>query len=127
MGYPLPPATNVEGVALGSAAYTATATSNDIYNLYGSGAHFTFVCYSATLATATVTIQGKDELSDSYYGIITGAAVTGAATATYKIIPGGSAVANTVVNDILPTTFRASVAFSGSGTANYSLGYSIVK
>ena len=127
MSYPIPPEVTVNGVAFASAAHTAgTAVSSDIANLYGHGGVFFLNSSAATLATATLTIQGKDVTSGQYFDILTGGAVSTVTAVAYKVFPGASAVANSIANDVIPATFRAKVVQTGTGTATYSVSYSLV-
>lgn len=124
MPYPLPAVVTTNGTALALASRTATTTTADLTNLYGRGGHVTLTMATCTAATATLSIQGKDVASGSYYTILTGAAISSVSTTTYQVYPGSSAVANSIVNNIIPQDWRISIA--QGGTCAYSVGYSLV-
>jgi hypothetical protein len=113
---------------LPSAARTVATTSEDFANYGGRGMH---VVVDVTAVTATpgltVTIQGKDEVSGKYYTLLAGLAITTVSTTIYKIFPGSAVSANVSANDIIPHTFRVSVAVADADAATYSIGASLIK
>jgi hypothetical protein len=118
---------NAPVTVLASAARTATNNSADFTNYNGRGLH---VVIDATAASATpsvvATIQGKDELSGKYYTILASAAITGISTTILKVYPGITAAANLSVSDILPRTWRVSVAHGDADSITYSIGASVI-
>lgn len=60
----------------------------------------------STTIDVTPKIQGKDEINDVYYDILTGVAITAAGSVVLKVFPDLTAVNNTVANDIIPQHFR---------------------
>ena len=122
---------NIDGTALANATRTvASVDSADIINYNHRGAHVV-LNYSTGAALLVLRIQGKDELTDTYYSLVTSAslsATTGAAI--FKIYPGIAAVAATntggAANDVLPRTWRVEVVATGSLTTNYGVGYSMI-
>jgi hypothetical protein len=125
---------NVDGTALATATRTAgTVESADIVNYNARGVHVA-LHYSVGQANLVLRIQGKDALSGGYYNQVTTATISatnGAAVAIYKLYPGISAGAATNVggsaNDVLPRTWRVQVVPSGSPTATYGVGYSMIQ
>lgn len=108
---------------LSSAARTTAQTSQDFQNNGGRGlavvVDITTVVDSPSL---TVTIQGKDEASGKYYTLLASAALTGTGTTRYRIYPGLTADANVVASDVLPRTWRVTVAVADADSATYSIG-----
>ena len=118
---------NTEETILASAARTATTNSADFTNYNARGAHF-IVDVSAIAATPsiTVTIQGKDPISSNYYDILVSSALTATGTTILKVYPGIGQVANGAASDILPRTFRVSVAHADTDSITYSVGAALV-
>lgn len=123
---------NIDGTAIAMGTRTAvTVESGDIVNYEHRGAHVA-LHYSSGTANLLLRIQGKDEFSDVYYNVGVGVSVSATSTAVYKIYPGISAGAAGITgasfNDVLPRTWRVTVVGSGtSATANYGVGYSLIK
>lgn len=123
---------NVDGTAISMGTRTAvTVESADLINYNHRGVHVA-LHYSTGTANLVLRIQGKDEFSDVYYNLVTGVSVSATSTAVYKVFPGISAGAAGItgqsVNDVLPRTWRVTVVGSGtSATANYGVGYSLIK
>jgi hypothetical protein len=65
--------------------------------------------------TVTLTVQGKEPQSGTYYDIISSTAIAVAGLTVLTIGPGLTAVANLVANDFLPPTWRLKVAIGGGG------------
>lgn len=123
---------NVDGTAIAMGTRTAvTVESSDLINYNHRGVHVA-LHYSTGTANLVLRIQGKDEFSDVYYNVATGVSISASSTAIFKLYPGISVGAATItgmsVNDVLPRTFRVMVVGSGtSATANYGVGYSLIK
>lgn len=118
---------NQEGIALASAARTATTSSADLYNVDGLGV---LVILDVTAITATpsltVSVQGKDPASGKYVTLFTGAAVTTVSTNTYVVYPGVTETANVDAAVPVPRTFRITVTHADADSATYSVGYSTI-
>lgn len=69
---------------------------------------------SGTTPTLTVTVEGKDPVSGTYYTILASAALNATGMTVLKIYPALTAAANTVANDILPQTFRVKSVIGGT-------------
>lgn len=117
---------NTESTLLASAARTATTTSTDQTNYNARGVHVAINVTVAGTSNLTVTVQGKDPISGTYYTILAGAAITGTGITILKIYPGITAVANGSANDILPRTFRVSCAKGDASSWTYSVAASLV-
>lgn len=117
-------------ILLTSAAITANGNSFDAINYRGRGVKvfITTGAFGASESTMTVTIQGKDPVSGAYYTILTSAALTAnsnpnnSAGNILTVYPGLTPVANQVVSDVLPKTWRVSYSASNWGTGGSTLG-----
>ncbi len=106
-----------------SAARTASPTAVTQTNSAGErGAHIIIVV-SAVAATPSVvpTIEAYDSLSDSWYTLLTGSAITATGTTILKIYPGIAVNANATASDILPPVWRVSMTHADSDSITYSV------
>ena len=118
---------NTEETILASAARTATTNSADFTNFNARGGHFQINVTSITATPSiTPTIQGKDPVSGTYYDILVGTAITTTGITILKVYPGILAIANGAASDILPRTYRVSVAHGDADSITYSVGASLV-
>lgn len=118
-------------VLLASAARTATPDFQlDQSGDYGPltnhqrfrGAHILLdVSAIAATPSLTVDIEGYDYGSDSWYNILTSAAVTTVSFNIYKVHPDLTAVANLIAADGLPFLWRVTVTAADADSATYSL------
>ena len=69
---------------------------------------------SGTTPTYTVTVEGKDPVSGTYYTILASAGLNATGMTVLKIYPALTAAANLVANDILPQTFRIKAVVAGT-------------
>jgi hypothetical protein len=112
---------------LASAARTATVNTADQYNHGGRGAVVTInVTASAATPSVVFTIQGKDELSGTYYTILASAAVTGTSTTNLRVYPGLTAAANLTVSDVLPRVWRVNCVHADADSITYSIGAAVI-
>ena len=125
--------TNIDGTALADATRTVgTADSGDIINYVGRGVQV-LLNYSTGQAAMVLRILGKDALSSVYYPLLTTASISATGAAMFEVYPGVSAGGATTPatggsrSDAIPRTFRITVLPSGSVTAAYSVGYSLIK
>lgn len=65
-------------------------------------------------ATLVVSIKGKDPVSGKYQLLLASAGLTAVGTYVLTVYPGLTAVANAVANDVVPRTYRAEAAISGT-------------
>lgn len=119
------PATNIEGIALASAARTATISSPDLENNWGKGIHVVLDVTEKT-STPSITLKIEGKVNGKYYTILEGAAVTTASVNTYRVFPHLTAVANSIANDVIPKTFRITVTHANTNSITYSVGYSLI-
>ena len=113
---------------LASAERTANINSPDQVNRVGRGCH---VILNVTVrnddSSITLKIQGKDPVSEEYYDILEGSAVTSVSTNVYKVHPELTAEPNLVAKDLLPRTWRVRVEHDNTDTITYSVGASVVR
>ena len=125
---------NIDGTAISQAVRTAvTVEGSDIINYEHRGAHVV-MHYSLGTANLVLRIQGKDEASDTYYNLLTTASISVTSSPAFIIYPSISAGGATAPagggqrSDVLPRTWRVTVVGSGtSATANYGVGFSMIK
>jgi hypothetical protein len=119
--------TNLPSTILASAARTAaTVNSTDQTNVYWRGLALVINVSAFTTGTYTFTIQGKDQVSGSYYPMLTSAAI-GAVTTTpvvLRVYPGMTPIANQANGDVLPRVWR--VQAIGAATPNMTFSVSAV-
>lgn len=104
---------------------TTTQTSPDYTNEYGCGAEIYFNVTNAGTGSVTVTVQGKDPTSGTYYTVLSGAAVTTNSFNKYQIFPGAATTANVSVNDLMPFKWRVIVTANNANPATYSVGVTL--
>ena len=109
-----------------SAAQTTTQIQGDQTNSTARGIKVVLNVTVAGTGSITLEIDGKDAASGAYYPILTGVAVTANGTVVYTIYPGLTAVANSVVSDVLPHTWRIKVTANNANSITYSVGASLL-
>jgi hypothetical protein len=111
---------------LPSAARTATPAVVDLEAEPGTKGVVVIVDVTAITATPSITValRGRDVVSGKTWTILTSAAITSVSTVTLKIYPGLTAVANLVVNDVLPRYWQVGVTHGDADSITYSLGAS---
>lgn len=105
-----------------SAARTATPTAVNVTSKGRLRLHLVVVV-TALSATPSVVpkIDGYDVLSNSYYNLLTGVAITATGTTVLKVGPGLSAVASAVAADFLPQTWRLTMTHANADSITYSV------
>lgn len=115
-------------VSLASAARTAAVTGVDVASNSADGVRVILdVTVDPAAASITLTIQGKDPISGSYYTLLTGAAVAGVGTTTYTVYPPITAVANVAASAVLPSVFRINMAVADTDSMTYSVNYELIR
>ena len=114
---------NITGFA--SASRTATAETAAIVNYNHRGLHAVIDPTTIGGAVLTMRIQAQDAEGTSWYTVATGASLSANGASVLKLYPGISAGAASI-NDVLPRTFRITVIPTGSVTATYSVGLSLI-
>lgn len=106
---------------------TVTSTSPDIVNNCARGVVVTVVSTAIGTGSITISINGKDRQSGSYYLLLAGAAVTTNTTNRYTVYPTGiAAVANVTAVDVLPELWQIVVTHNNANATSYSVGYCMV-
>lgn len=110
-----------------STARTATPTAVSIDDIYVKGVQI-IIDVTAASATPSVvpTIDGYDPLSDSWYNLLTGAAITGTGTTVLRIHPDLTAAANLIAKDFLPRTYRIVMTHADADSITYSVNINSV-
>ena len=112
---------NLGAVQTLTAQAAGTVLSGDIDTRQGIGA-LLFINVTAVTGSLTVTLQGKDEASGTYYTILASAAIAATGMTVLRVYPGLTAAANATVNDVTPVTCRvSSVVATGPATATISM------
>jgi hypothetical protein len=110
-----------------SAQAAGTVTSADQTNYNGHGVQLGInITALGAATTVTVTIQGKDAVSGTYYTILASAALATTGFTRLSVFPGLGVSTNSSANDVLPRTWRVSVVVGGSNTATATIGASVL-
>lgn len=118
-------ATNIHSTALNVVGSTTTQTSPDYTNEYGCGAEVYLNVTSAGTGSITLTIQGKDPTSGTYYTVLSGAAIVANSFNKYQVFPGAATTANVSVNDLMPFKWRIIVTANNANPVTYSVGVTL--
>ena len=118
---------NSVATLLPSAVRAATTSSTGQTNYNWRGAH---VILSVTAVpgvdSITLSIEGNESATNTWYTLLTGVAVLTTGLFVYKIYPGITAVANGAVSDILPPLWRVTVTHSAATNFTYSVSSSLI-
>jgi hypothetical protein len=115
----------LESVVINQVAATTTYTSpKDLVNKGCAGVVVTLVTTAIGTGNITLSIQGKDRASGTYYTLLSGAAVSTNTTNRYTVRPGIPVVANVSAADALPELWRIQVVANNSNPATYTVGAS---
>lgn len=108
------------------ASRTVEAVSEDFENYECKGLHLIIKC-EAVFGSGVITLQGKDEVSDTYYTIGAAQTITASGVTVVKVYP-GLTTGGTVYNDVLPSVFRVIHGVTpGSGVAvTLSVGANLI-
>jgi hypothetical protein len=105
-----------------SAARTATPTAVTVNTRRSKGLTLVFDVTAVTSTpSTTVAIEGYDNLSNSYFPILTSAAVATAVKTTMRVGPGLTAGANVTFADYLPDQIRISPVHGNANSMTYSI------
>jgi hypothetical protein len=118
----LPQNPNVAISLLPSAARTAaTVVTADQINPQWNRAHVIINVSAYTSGTYTATIQGKDPVSGVYYTVLTGPAISATGITVLKVGPGFAPLPNAGAGDMLPQTWRVSLAGASTPSMTFSV------
>lgn len=87
------------------------------------------VCVNVSLigtGSITVTIQGKDPASGTYFTILASAAIITTSFVVLTVYPGITASTNVAASDVLPRQWRIAVTANNANPVNYTVGASLV-
>lgn len=117
---------NLSGTLLASAARTATASSADQTN-YNHRDLTIIVNVTSITSTPllTVTIEGKDSISGSYYTILTSQQIAATGMTVLRVSPSAAPVSGVVANWQIPRTWRVTVTHADADSATYSVSYEL--
>lgn len=103
-------------------AQTVGVNGVDQTNYNSRGVTVVVVTTAIGTGSITVTIQGKDQASGTYYTLLAGAAIITNTTNRYTVFPGAVVAANVSANDALPYQWRIIVTANNANAATYSVG-----
>jgi len=106
-----------------SAARTATPTAIQVDDDNVQGIQV-IIDVTASAATPSVvpTIDGFDPLSEKWYNLLTGSAITGTSTTVLRIHPELTAAANLTAQDFLPEVYRVVMTHADADSITYTVG-----
>lgn len=111
----------------GPVARTETATSDSVATGSCGRGHFIIVVSSVTSTPSVVpTIQGYDVVSNSWYDLLVGAAITATGTTVLKIGPGYTPSANAVASDSLPDRVRLVMTHADTDSITYTASVNLM-
>lgn len=96
---------------------TATTSNGDtLENLSSQAVHVVvnITALTGTTPTATFTVQGYDESSNTYYPMLVSTALAATGQTVLKVGPSMTAAANLAVNDFVPKFFRVICVLGGT-------------
>ncbi len=105
-----------------SAARTATPTASIVSMRGRRGVQIVIVATaSADTPSVVATVQCHDALSDTFYTVLTSAAITGAGTTVLTVYPGATAVANVSTGNVIPDLFKVVMTHADGDSITYSV------
>jgi hypothetical protein len=122
----MPTAIGSNGALTIAAGATTTQTSPDFQNPSCRGIKVILNSTVIGTGSVTVSIQGKDPGSGTYYTILAGAAVVTNSQNVYTVYPGAPVAANVSANDVLPPLFRIVATANNANPATYTVGFSLL-
>ena len=110
-------------VVFSSAARTATEVSQ-VLSAEEATASVFIINVTAASATPSVVfkLEGKDPTSETFYTLISSAAITGTGQSILQIGKDLIAAANVTVNSILPAEYRITATHADADSITYSVG-----
>lgn len=112
---------------LPSAARTATASSSPVVTSSARGAHIIITTTVLTGGASVVpTVEGYNKTTDSWYTVLTGAAITATGTVVLTVYPGVAAVNNVAVSNALPGTWRVTLTAADAKSVTSSVGANLL-
>ncbi len=110
-----------------SAARTATPTAAQFAAGGNRGMHLVINVTAVTDTPSVVpTIDGYDAASNTWYNLLTGAAIVATGTTVLKIYPGIATVAGAAASDVIPQTVRLVMTHADADSITYSAAAHLV-
>jgi hypothetical protein len=120
---------NLDNITLTTSAAVGSGTVNaaDQVNYNGRGVKVYLNITAIGTGTVTVTVQGKDPVTSTYYTLLASAAVATTGFTVLEVYPGVGVTANLSASTTLPRTWRTSaVAAMSVGTVTYTISTSVI-
>jgi hypothetical protein len=117
------------GAIVTLSAAAAGGNSGDLNNSIGRGLQLgiNITALTGTAPTLTVTVQGKDSGSGTYYTLLQSAAIAGVGFTQLTVYPGAPSTANVSSSQPLPHTYRILYAVAGTSPAvTATIGASVI-
>ena len=98
----------------------STGVASPVYTMGGNYALQVYINVSAltgTSPTLTVTIQGYDPTSGTYFTVLASTAIAATGFTVLTVATGTTAAANSVANSIMPQQFRINTTIGGTTPA----------
>jgi len=108
------------------AAQTTSQNGADQTNYNARGAKVYLNMTNVGTGSVTLTIQGKDPVSGSYYTLLTGAAVVTNSFNVYEVYPGVAVTTNVSASTTLPRTWRVITTANNANATTYTCSVSYV-
>lgn len=105
---------------------TASQNGSDRVNPYCKGVKVILVTSLIGTGSVTLTIQGKDPGSGTYYTILVSAAVVTNTTTVLTVYPGIAIAANVSASDVMPRQWRIALTANNANPANFSVGATLI-
>lgn len=121
-------ATPYDVILAASAARTADPTLSppEIVDTGAKGVIVVVRVTNAGTGSITAHIEGWDAASDTWYPILSSAALNTNATTAIAVYPGANAVANSRADLALPRRWRVRIAHGNANSITYSVGAAVL-
>ena len=100
-----------------NAAAASTVRSGDFAGAEYRGVIVNINLTTVTTATVTITFEGKDPLSGTYYTVLASTGIVAAGFSTLSVYPGIAVTANVSANAPLPASWDIKVGIVGGSAA----------
>lgn len=110
---------NTNKTILALAAAAANGNTAGLDNPFWTGLQLgvNITAITGTTPTLTVFIDGYDDASDTWYALLTSAALSATGFTLLTVYPAATAVANVSASQVLPKTWRVRYAIAGTTPA----------
>lgn len=85
------------------------------------GGHFVIDVTAGTTLSLTPTIDAFDDLSQKWYNLLTGTAITAVGTSVLRVYPGFTPSANVTASDFITPTWRFVMTHGNANAATYTV------